>query len=142
MQHKTGGQLATFWSERKSSTLPKLLLGSIGKLVVHEVHRPALVDRGRHRQRQRLFARQAMARLNPQVQLKLTVNPVDALVVPFEALDVAQVQEAQAEAPVALVVRQPYQPVGDDAVLRVQLGLVAIAGLADVKCLACQANRG
>ena len=63
----------------------------ISELVVHEVHRPALVDHGRYRQWQWLLAHQAMARLDPQVQLKLAVNPVDALVVPFEALDVAQI---------------------------------------------------
>ncbi len=115
---------------------------SVGKLVVHEVHRPALVDRRRHGQWKRFLTHQSMARLDPQVQLELTVNPVDALVVPFVALHVAQVQEAQSKAPVALVVRQPYQPVGDDAVLCVQLGLVAVAGLADAKCLAGQSDRG
>lgn len=83
-----------------------------------------------------------MARLDAQVQLELAVNPVDALVVPFEALHVAQVQEAQSKAPVALVICQPYQPVRDHAVLGIELGLVAIAGLTDVKCLACQAYRG
>ena len=55
-----------------------------------------------------------MARLDPQVQLEVAVAPVDALMAPFEALDVAQVQKAQPRAPVALVVRQSYQPVGDE----------------------------
>jgi hypothetical protein len=35
-----------------------------------------------------------MAWLDPQIQLKLTVNPVDPFVVPFKIFDVAQVQEA------------------------------------------------
>jgi len=83
-----------------------------------------------------------VARLNAQIQFQFTLNPVDALVVPFEAFDVAQVQEAQAEAPVALVVRQPYQPVGNEDVFRVQLGLVAVAGLADAKRPARQLDRG
>jgi len=83
-----------------------------------------------------------MARLNAQVQLKLAINPVDFFMVPLETLDVAQVQEAQPEAPVALVVRQPYQPVGYDVVFCVQLGLVPVAGLADAKCLAGQLDRG
>ena len=65
----------------------------IGKLVMHEVHRPALVDCGRHCQGKRLLAYETMARFDAQVQLELAVNPVDALVVPFEALYVAQVQE-------------------------------------------------
>jgi len=115
---------------------------SVGKLIMHKIHRPALVDRSRHSQWQRLLAYQAVARLNPQVQLELAVNPVDTLVVPFEPFDVAQVQEAQPEAPVALVVRQPYQPVGDDTVFFVQLGLVPIAGLADAKRPTRQVNRG
>jgi hypothetical protein len=83
-----------------------------------------------------------MARLDAQVELEFAVNPVDPFVVPFEALDVAQVQEAQPEALVALVVCQPHQPVSNEDVFCVQLGLVAIARLADVKCLACQADRG
>jgi hypothetical protein len=95
----------------------------IGKLIVHEVHRPALVNGHRHCQRQRLFAHQAMARLDPQVQLELAINLVDALLVPFEAFHVTQVQEAQTESPVAQVVRQPYQPVGNEIVFRIRLGL-------------------
>jgi hypothetical protein len=62
--------------------------------------------------------------------------------VPFEPFYVAQVQKAQPEAPVALVVRQSYQPVGDNTVFFVQLGLVPIAGLADAKCPTRQVNRG
>jgi hypothetical protein len=64
-----------------------------------------------------------MARLDPQVQLELAINLVDALLVPFEAFHVTQVQEAQTESPVAQVVRQPYQPVGNDIVFRIQLAL-------------------
>jgi len=63
-------------------------------------------------------------------------------VVPFEVLDVAQVQKAQPEAPVALVVRQPHQPISDEAVFLVQLGLVPVAGLADAKRPTRQVNRG
>jgi hypothetical protein len=32
--------------------------------------------------------------LNAQVQLELAVNPVDAVVIPFEAVHIAQMQEA------------------------------------------------
>jgi hypothetical protein len=72
-----------------------------------------------------------VARLDPQIQLEFAVNPVDPLVVPLEVFDVTQVQKAQPKTPVALVVRQPYQPVSNQVVFRVQLGLVAVAGLAD-----------
>jgi len=50
-----------------------------------------------------------MARLDPHVQFEPAINPVDAFVMPSEAFDVMQVQEAQTEAPVTLVARQPYQ---------------------------------
>jgi hypothetical protein len=83
-----------------------------------------------------------MARLDSQIQLELTVNPVNPFMVPFEVFDVAQVQEAQPEALVALVVRQPYQPVGNEVVFRVQLGFKPVARLADAKGLARQLDRG
>src|SRR5471030_420540 len=88
------------------------------------------------------FPHQPMARLDPQVQFQLAIDPVDALVIPFETLHVAQIQEAQAEAPVALVVSQAYQPVGYDSVFRVELGAIAIAGLTDAKRLAGQSYCG
>lgn len=40
------------------------------------------------------------------IELQLPVNPVDPLVVPLQAPDVAQIQEAQTKAPIAVVVRQ------------------------------------
>ena len=42
---------------------------------------------------------QALFGFDPQVQLSLTIDAIDALVVPFEALHMAQIQEAQAKAP-------------------------------------------
>jgi hypothetical protein len=63
-------------------------------------------------------------------------------VVPFEAFNVTQIQEAQPEAAVALVVRQSHQPVGNEYVFRVQLGLVTVAGLAEAICLARQLDCG
>ena len=83
-----------------------------------------------------------MAWLDPQVQFQLAIDPVDALVVPFKPLHVAQIQEAQAEAPVALVVGQAYQPVSHDSIFRVELGTIAIAGLANAKCLTSQSYGG
>src|SRR5690606_29890771 len=84
---------------------------------------------------------QPLTRFYSQVQLELTVDPVHALVVPAKAPDIAQVKKAQPKAPVAMVVRQTQQPVGDLLVLGIRLGNVPIAGLAYPKCRACQANR-
>jgi hypothetical protein len=53
-----------------------------------------------------------------------------------------RVQEAQPETPVALVVRQPHQPISDDAVFGIQLGFVPVAGLADAKRPTRQVYRG
>ena len=111
-------------------------VSAILQLVVHEVHGPDLIDGLRHAQWLRLFAYQALAGLDAQVQLQLPVNPVDSLVVPLVALDVAQVQVAQAKAPVAVVVRQAQQPVSDLLILDIVLGLVPIARLAHAKYLA------
>ena len=83
-----------------------------------------------------------MTRFDTQVQLEFAVDSVDAFLVPFEAFHVAQVQDAQAEAPVALIVRQPYQLVGNEVVFRVQLRFVSVAGLANAKCVARQLDRG
>ena len=115
---------------------------AVGQLVMHEVHRPGVVDLCRHGQRQRLFPHQPMAWLDPQVQFQFAIDPVDALVVPFKPLHVAQIQEAQAEAPVALLVGQAYQPVSHDSIFRVELGAIAIAGLANAKCLTGQSYGG
>src|SRR5574340_1429381 len=98
---------------------------------MHEVHRPDLVDRARHCQRLRLLAHDALPRLDPEVQFQLPVNAIDALVVPAEPLHIAQVQEAQTEAPVLLVVGQPHKPVGNHRILVRQRWLVAVTGLAD-----------
>ena len=62
--------------------------------------------------------------------------------VPCKTLHVAQIQEAQAKAPVALAVGQANQPVSHDSVFRVELGAIAIAGLADAERLAGQSDCG
>jgi len=61
---------------------------------VHEIHRPDLIDRTGHNQRLRSLVHDPLVRLNAQVQLQLPVDTVDLLVVPAEALDVVQAQEA------------------------------------------------
>lgn len=70
---------------------------TISELVVHEVHRPHLVDGRRHSQRLGLVSNPAFSRLDPQIQLKLPVNSIHALVVPAIATDIAQIEVAQAK---------------------------------------------
>jgi hypothetical protein len=73
---------------------------------------------------------------NPErahVQLKLAIDAIDTLVVPFETLDVAQMQVATTEAPRLLCRRQCHQPIRYQFVLIAQLRLIPIAGLADVE---------
>ncbi|KRB98174.1 hypothetical protein ASE26_24980 [Duganella sp. Root198D2] len=55
------------------------------------------------------------------------------LLVPGEALYVALEQEAQTEAPVALVVRQANQPIGYGLIFSIELGLITVASLADAE---------
>jgi hypothetical protein len=77
-------------------------------------------------------ALQLLVWLEPQVQLLFTVDPVNAFVVPAVSLHVAQIQKAQAKAPCALVLGQPFQPIGDLLVLVAQYWAVAIASLTDL----------
>src|SRR5690606_27933305 len=106
---------------------------AIRQLIVHEIHRPDLIDGFRYRQRRRLLAHQALFRLDSQVQLQFAVDAPYPLVVPGEPLDVAQIQKAQPETPVAMRRRQPDQPVGNGGILVGQRRLVAVARLADTE---------
>ncbi len=54
--------------------------------------------------------------------------------VPFEALDVMQIQIAQAKSPAAVVIGQFDQPVCHLLVISIELALVPVEGLADSKC--------
>ena len=81
-----------------------------------------------------------LARFDTQVQFQLPVDAVNTLVIPSEASNIAQVQEAKAKAPIAVVVRQAQQPLGDLIVLNVATSHIAIAGLADLKRLAGSPN--
>lgn len=83
---------------------------------------------------------QALLGFDLQIQFQLAVDAVHPLVVPAVALDVTQMQKAQAETPVALVVGQTHEPVGNDSVVNLLPRLVAIAGLANGKGRARQAN--
>jgi hypothetical protein len=84
---------------KSSSRLTRPERSSVGQLVRHEIHRPGLVGEFRHGQGVGPVALQALPWLDPQVQFKRAIDAVDPLVVPGEALDVPQIQEAQAEAP-------------------------------------------
>ncbi len=92
-----------------------------------------MVDRLRYRQRLRLLPNDAFTRLDPQVQLQFPIDPVHPLVIPAVTFHVAQLQEAQTEPPVALIVRKPDQVIGYFSIFRRQPRLVAIAGNADAK---------
>lgn len=97
-------------------------LPTILQPVRHEIHRPNLVRHFWHGQFLGLFPLQKLARLDPEVQFQLTVDPVDTLVVPNVPLDVAQLQKAQAEAPGLLRLRHPGQQVGELLFLIVRRG--------------------
>lgn len=88
---------------------------------MHEVPQPDFIDALRHSQGLVLLAHQAFAGLYAQVQFQLVINALKALMVPAEILDVAKIQVAQAKSPVAMVVCQPNQPIGDDFILSVFL---------------------
>ena len=79
---------------------------SVFQAVMHEVHAPGDVGLGWHGQWLGLFSGQPLSRLDAQMELQLAIHPVNPLVVPTKALDVAQKQEAQAKAPGAVVVGQ------------------------------------
>jgi hypothetical protein len=84
---------------------------------MHEIHGPALIDGFRHGQGFRLLPNDPLSRLDPQVQFQLAVNAIYPFVIPSVALHVAQIQKAQPESPVALVVGQTDQVVGDFDIL-------------------------
>lgn len=98
---------------------------------MHEVHRPALIDRLGHRQCFGLLAHDPLSWLDAQIELELAIDPIHPLVIPAVALHVSQIQTAQAKAPVALVVGQADQVIGGLGILGRALRLVAVAGFAD-----------
>lgn len=116
-------------------------VAAIAELVVHEVHRPYLIDGGGHHQWFGFLLLQTLLGLDPQVQFQFPVDAIHPLVIPGKALDVAQIQIAQPEAPVALVVCQSHQPVGDLFALGIALRLVPLAGFAYREEFARQVDR-
>ena len=73
------------------------------------------------------------APLDPQIEHQLLVIMIETLVIPFEPLDVTQIQTSKTEAPVAMVVDQSEQTSGHFIVLTIELAVVAVARLADAK---------
>ena len=96
---------------------------AIRELVMHKVHRPDFIDCLGHGQWLWLFSVQTLPGLDQQIELQSLVNPIDPLVIPFEALDVTQVEVTKTKSPVAVVVGQAQQPVGDLLVLSILIGL-------------------
>jgi len=120
--------------------IQKSVTATVVELVVHEVHRPTVIDHFRHSQWLRLFTNQAFLGLDPQIQFQLPINPVHPFMVSAKAFDVSQVKKAQAEAPVPLIVGQSDQPVRDLGILAAELCTVAIAGLTDAEHPESQTN--
>lgn len=63
-------------------------------LVMHKVHRPALIRLVGNRQRLWLSPNQPFPGFYPQIELQRPIDPVYPFVIPAKALDVAQVQKA------------------------------------------------
>ena len=102
---------------------------TIRELVMHKIHRPDFIDCLGHSQWLWLFSVQTLPVLDPQIELQSLVNPIDPLVVRFKALDVTQVEVTKTKSPVAVVIGQTQQPVGDLLVLSILLGLIPVTGL-------------
>ena len=91
---------------------------------------------GRHGQSLRLFTHQLLLGLDSQVQFKLSIDPVDPLVVPSKPFDVAQVKEAEAKAPAPLAVGDTQQLIRNKLVFIGQHGVIAITAFADFEDVA------
>ncbi len=102
---------------------------AVAKLVMHEIHRPHLVQRLLHLPGLGFLTHHALLGLGPQVQFEAPIDAVDPLVIPSVALHVSEIQEPKPEQPIAIVLFEANQPVGDLGAIRLQLGLVAIVTL-------------
>jgi hypothetical protein len=100
---------------------------------MHEIHRPHLNDRVRNGQWLWRFTLQPPSRLDPQVEFQFTINPINPLRVKRQTLDIPSIQEAQPKAPVAVVVRQPHQPIPHVDIVVIPLRQVSIAVLTDIE---------
>lgn len=101
---------------------------------MHEIDGPDLIQGLWHRQSLGLRPYQAFAGPDLQIELQLLVYSVHAFMVTAKAIYIAKVQIAQTKTPVAMVVRQAKQPIGNFVVLCIHLALIPIARFADPKC--------
>lgn len=115
-------------------------LPSILQPVGHEIHGPVHIRRIWHGQSIGLVPLQPLARLDPEVQFKLTIDAVNAFMVPVMPPDIAQIKETQTEAPGLLCLRQSDQEIGNLLVLVVQPGAVTISCLTDLEGAAGKRN--
>ena len=100
---------------------------------MHKVHRPGLVQQFWNRQGVRFVPYEACFGFDAQIELQFPINAVDPLVIPTETFHIAQKQKTEANAPIALIVGQSDQPVGDPYILRRQFPLTAKASIADLE---------
>ena len=75
---------------------------AIRQLIVHKVHRPHLIWALWLFQGLGFVAIEPYAPLNPEIQGQLTVNTINALMIPWEAFDIAQVVKTRPKPPVSL----------------------------------------
>ena len=106
---------------------------AILKLVVHEVHRPYLIHGFRNSQLFRLVPLSPFPGLYPQVQFKLPVNAVHALVVPDVTRDVTQKQKAQAKSPVAMSLGEVQKQFCNSGIVVHELRLISKAAFTDAE---------
>jgi hypothetical protein len=83
---------------------------------MHEIHRPAFIDRGRLIQGLRFLPNQGLSGLDTQIRLQFPVDSVYPFMVPFEP-PITQIQKTDTETPIALALSQANQPVGWMALL-------------------------
>jgi len=100
---------------------------------MHESHGTHLVVRRRHRQALWLFMSNSFARLDMEIELWLLVDSIHTLVIPFQAIDVTQLQLAKIKTPASTVIRQSDQPIGHFIIVSAAFALLAIAKFSDAK---------
>ena len=86
------------------------------------------------------MSQQTIAWFNSQIAFQLPIDPIDPLVVPGKAFDVAQIEKAQAKPPISLRLRQADKPSGDGMIVLVTDRLITITALAHAEGATRMAN--